>query len=72
MSLAHIAAGRDLSDDLSVVIETLLRGHPAEYKGDEDSGAMFVDGFRTTAGQIPWNYGDIPHIFVRRRSSGNY
>ncbi|MET0218548.1 MAG: inorganic diphosphatase, partial [Burkholderiales bacterium] len=61
MSLQNVPSGRDLPNDFNVVIEIPMRGDPAKYEVDKESGAMFVDRFMATAMHYPCNYGYIPH-----------
>ena len=61
MSYAEVAAGRDLPNDINVIIEIPLRGDPIKYEVDKDSGELFVDRMLGTAMHYPCNYGYIPH-----------
>lgn len=60
MSLKAIAAGRDVPNDINVIIEIPMRGEPIKYEVDKESGALFVDRFMSTAMFYPTNYGYIP------------
>lgn len=59
MSLNHVPAGKDLPDDIYVVIEIPANAAPIKYEVDKESGALFVDRFMATAMFYPCNYGYI-------------
>jgi inorganic pyrophosphatase len=61
MSLMDIKSGRDLPNEVNVIIEIPMHGGPVKYEVDKNSGALFVDRFMTTAMYYPANYGYIPH-----------
>ena len=60
MSLMNIKSGRDVPNEINVIIEIPMRGEPVKYEVDKETGAMFVDRFMTTAMFYPTNYGYIP------------
>lgn len=60
MSLMHISPGRDVPNDIHVVIEIPAYSDPVKYEVDKATGTMFVDRFMGTAMQYPCNYGYIP------------
>lgn len=60
MSLRAIEAGRDVPNNVNVIIEIPMRGEPVKYEVDKETGALFVDRFMTTAMYYPANYGYIP------------
>jgi inorganic pyrophosphatase len=60
MSLMDIKSGRDVPNEINVIIEIPMRGEPVKYEVDKDSGALFVDRFMSTAMFYPTNYGYIP------------
>jgi inorganic pyrophosphatase len=60
MSLMSIKSGRDVPNEINVIIEIPMRGEPVKYEVDKESGALFVDRFMTTAMFYPANYGYIP------------
>ena len=43
MSYDHVSAGKDLPNDINVIIEIPLNGDPIKYEVDKDSGEIFVD-----------------------------
>lgn len=61
MDLNQIEAGKDLPNDINVVIEIPTQGQPVKYEMDKDSGALVVDRFMAVAMFYPCNYGFIPN-----------
>ncbi|MEO6698545.1 MAG: inorganic diphosphatase [Paraperlucidibaca sp.] len=61
MSYAQIPAGKDLPNDINVVIEIPANHAPIKYEIDKDADALFVDRFIGTAMFYPANYGYIPN-----------
>lgn len=61
MSLLNVPAGKDLPEDIYVVIEIPANADPIKYEVDKESGALFVDRFMSTAMFYPCNYGYINH-----------
>ena len=61
MILDHVSTGRNVPDDINVIIEIPAHGEPIKYELDKDTGAMFVDRFMSTAMHYPCNYGYVPH-----------
>lgn len=61
MSYAKIPAGKDLPNDIYVVIEIPANHSPIKYEIDKDADALFVDRFVGTAMFYPANYGYIPN-----------
>ena len=61
MSYAQIPAGKDLPNDINVVIEIPANYAPIKYEIDKDADALFVDRFVGTAMFYPANYGYIPN-----------
>ncbi len=61
MSLELVPSGKNLPDDINVIIEIPLNGDPIKYEVDKDSGAIFVDRMLGTAMHYPCNYGYVPH-----------
>jgi inorganic pyrophosphatase len=60
MNLERVTAGRDVPDDVNVIIEIPMLADPVKYEVDKESGAMFVDRFMSTAMHYPCNYGYVP------------
>jgi inorganic pyrophosphatase len=61
MILDRVITGRNVPDDINVIIEIPAHGEPIKYELDKDTGAMFVDRFMSTAMHYPCNYGYVPH-----------
>lgn len=61
MRLDNVDAGRDLPNDLNVIIEIPANADPVKYEVDKDTGALFVDRIMNTAMHYPANYGYIPN-----------
>jgi len=61
MSFDLVPSGKNLPDDINVIIEIPLNGDPIKYEVDKDSGAIFVDRMLGTAMHYPCNYGYVPH-----------
>lgn len=61
MSLKQISTGRQVPEEVNVIIEIPMHGAPVKYEVDKDSGVLFVDRFMSTPMYYPCNYGYIPH-----------
>jgi len=61
MILDRVNAGRDIPNDLNVIIEISANADPVKYEVDKETGALFVDRFLGTAMHYPCNYGYIPN-----------
>jgi inorganic pyrophosphatase len=61
MNLDRVDSGRDVPNEVNVIIEIPAHSDPVKYEVDKSTGAMFVDRFMTTAMHYPCNYGYIPH-----------
>ncbi|MDX1455742.1 MAG: inorganic diphosphatase [Gammaproteobacteria bacterium] len=61
MSLEDVTRGKDLPNDINVIIEIPMNSEPVKYEVDKDSGALFVDRVLTTPMHYPCNYGYVPH-----------
>jgi inorganic pyrophosphatase len=61
MNLDRVPSGRDVPNDVNVIIEIPMNGDPIKYELDKETGAMYVDRFMSTAMFYPCNYGYIPH-----------
>ena len=57
MDISKISTGSNPPDDINVLIEVPLGGHPIKYEIDKESGAMFVDRYLYTDMRYPCNYG---------------
>lgn len=61
MSLNQVPAGKDIPEDIYVVIEIPANADPIKYEIDKDTGAVFVDRFMSTPMFYPCNYGYVNH-----------
>jgi inorganic pyrophosphatase len=61
MSLQQVPAGRNVPDDINVIIEVPMNSPAIKYEVDKASGAIFVDRMLKTAMYYPCNYGYVPH-----------
>ena len=59
MSLNDVPAGKNLPEEINVIIEIPANADPIKYEVDKDSGAIFVDRFMATPMFYPCNYGYI-------------
>lgn len=58
--LSQVTPGKDVPNDIHVVIEIPTQGAPVKYEVNKETGALFVDRFLSTAMYYPCNYGYIP------------
>ncbi|MGD2083683.1 MAG: inorganic diphosphatase [Chromatiales bacterium] len=61
MNLDKVDSGRDVPNEINVIIEIPAHSDPVKYEVDKETGAMFVDRFMGTAMHYPCNYGYVPH-----------
>ena len=61
MSWELVPTGRDVPNDVNVIIEIPMNSEPVKYEVDKRSGAIFVDRILTTPMRYPCNYGYVPH-----------
>lgn len=61
MRIEAIAIGHNPPEDVNVIIEVPLGGHPIKYELDKDAGTLVVDRFLYTPMSYPGNYGFVPH-----------
>lgn len=60
MGLGLVDAGRDVPNEINVIIEIPKDSEPVKYEVDKTSGAMFVDRILSTPMRYPCNYGYVP------------
>lgn len=65
MDVNKIPAGKDVPNDINVVIEIPAQSAPVKYEVDKQSGALFVDRFIATAMHYPVNYGYVPQTLSK-------
>jgi inorganic pyrophosphatase len=61
MRIEAIAIGKDVPNDVNVIIEVPVGGDPIKYEMDKEAGTLVVDRFLYTPMSYPGNYGFIPH-----------
>ncbi len=64
MNLDRVDSGRDVPNDVNVIIEIPMAADPIKYEVDKKTGALFVDRFMMTSMHYPCNYGYIPHTIA--------
>ncbi len=61
MDISKISPGKNLPDEINVVIEIPQGSGAIKYEVDKDSGAVCVDRFLGTSMVYPANYGFVPN-----------
>lgn len=61
MGLENLQAGKQVPDDVNVVIEIPSNSNPIKYEVDKDSGMVMVDRYLGTSMFYPCEYGFVPH-----------
>ncbi|MDR0564193.1 MAG: inorganic diphosphatase, partial [Azoarcus sp.] len=61
MGLESVKAGKDVPNDINVIIEIPAQADPIKLEVDKESGAIFVDRFMGTSMRYPLNYGYVPN-----------
>ena len=61
MGLELVKSGKDVPNDINVIIEIPAQADPIKFEVDKESGAVFVDRFMGTSMRYPLNYGYVPH-----------
>lgn len=59
MSLGNVPAGKNLPEEVNVIIEIPANADPIKYEVDKDTGALVVDRFMATPMFYPANYGFV-------------
>jgi inorganic pyrophosphatase len=65
MNLDRVSSGRNVPNEINVIIEIPSHSDPVKYELDKQTGAMFVDRFMSTAMHYPCNYGYVPHTLSK-------
>ena len=60
MGLDLVTAGRNVPDEINVIIEIPKDAEPVKYEVEKASGAIFVDRILSTPMRYPCNYGYVP------------
>ncbi len=61
MRIDAISIGRNPPEDVNVIVEVPVGGHPIKYEMDKEAGTLVVDRFLYTPMTYPGNYGFVPH-----------
>lgn len=61
MGLDLVPSGKELPNQINVVIEIPKDAEPVKYEVDKETGAIFVDRILSTPMRYPCNYGYVPH-----------
>lgn len=61
MRIDAIAIGHNPPEDVNVIVEVPVGGHPIKYELDKEAGTLVVDRFLYTPMTYPGNYGFVPH-----------
>jgi len=61
MYFDRVGPGKEVPEDVNVIVEIPQNGEPVKYEVDKETGAIFVDRFLGTPMRYPCNYGYIPH-----------
>jgi inorganic pyrophosphatase len=64
MNLDRVDSGRNVPEEINVIIEIPAHSDPVKYEVDTETGAMFVDRFMGTAMHYPANSGYVPHTLA--------
>ncbi|RUO40032.1 inorganic diphosphatase [Aliidiomarina taiwanensis] len=59
MSLSDVPAGKNLPEEINVIIEIPANADPIKYEVDKDTGTVWVDRFMSTPMFYPTNYGFV-------------
>ena len=61
MRVDAISIGSNPPEDVNVIVEVPVGGHPIKYELDKEAGTLVVDRFLYTPMTYPGNYGFVPH-----------
>lgn len=59
MSLSNVPAGKNMPEEVNVIIEIPANADPIKYEVDKDTGTVWVDRFMATPMFYPCNYGFV-------------
>src|SRR5689334_6975576 len=60
MGLENLTPGKDVPNDINVIIEIAAHSAPIKYEVDKKTGMLMVDRFVATSMHYPCDYGFIP------------
>jgi len=61
MLLEQLTPGKDVPNDINVIIEISSHSDPIKFEVDKKTGMLMVDRFVATSMHYPCDYGFIPH-----------
>jgi len=61
MSFDTLSPGKDVPEEINVIIEIPANSDPVKYEVDKDTGTLMVDRFMASPMFYPCNYGYVPH-----------
>ncbi len=61
MGLENLSPGKDVPNDINVVIEISSHSNPIKFEVDKKTGMLMVDRFVATSMHYPCDYGFVPH-----------
>ncbi|OKO71865.1 inorganic pyrophosphatase [Bradyrhizobium sp. NAS80.1] len=61
MRIDAVSIGKNVPQEVNVIIEVPVGGEPIKYEMDKEAGTLVVDRFLYTPMRYPGNYGFIPH-----------
>jgi inorganic pyrophosphatase len=61
MALHLVPTGKNVPEDVNVIIEIPMNSEAVKYEVDKDTGEVHVDRLLTTPMRYPCNYGYVPH-----------
>ena len=61
MRIDAIKIGDNPPEDINVIVEVPVGGHPIKYEMDKEAGTLVVERFLYTPMTYPGNYGFVPH-----------
>src|SRR3546814_6058183 len=61
MRIDAISIGKNPPEDVNVIVEVPVGGHPIKYEMDKEAGALVVDRFLYTPMTYTENYGFVSH-----------
>lgn len=61
MRVDAIRIGSNPPEEVNVIVEVPVGGHPIKYELDKEAGTLVVDRFLYTPMTYPGNYGFVPH-----------
>lgn len=61
MGLNQVTSGKNLPNEINVIIEIPMNSGPVKYEVDKSAGVLRVDRFMTSTMCYPANYGYVPH-----------